>query len=151
VFEGKSTGTPIGFLIRNKDHRPEDYNKLKEVYRPGHADKVYDEKYGIRDHRGSGRASARETASRVAAGAFAKLLLLEKKISVVAYVSTVKNVSVGKDYNSLDVSKIDSSIVRCPDPDIAKKMIEVIETARNTKDSVGGIITCICKGIPAGL
>ncbi|MFN6378544.1 MAG: chorismate synthase [Flavobacteriales bacterium] len=151
VFEGRTTGTPIGFLIKNKDQKSSDYDALKEVNRPGHADFTYNAKYGIRDHRGSGRASARETAARVFAGAMAKLYLLQKGISVSAYVHSVHDISIEKPLETLDLSLTEQSIVRCPDAETAEKMIALIEKMRDEGDSVGGTIVCVCKGVPAGL
>lgn len=151
LFEGKTTGTPIGFIIRNKDQRSGDYDALKDVYRPGHADFTYEAKYGMRDHRGSGRASARETASRVVGGAVAKLLLHHLGMDIIAYVSRVERIAVEKHYSQLNLALIEQSIVRCPDPNVADDMIQSIEKAREEGDSLGGLITCVCKEIPAGL
>ena len=151
VFEGKTTGTPIGFIIRNKDQRSKDYSNIKDVYRPSHADYTYQEKYGIRDYRGGGRSSARETIARVVAGAIAKLMLKEYGISIQAYTSTVGEIKVEKPYYELDLSKTESNIVRCPDAEVAEKMITYIDEVRKDKDSVGGIITCVMKDIPVGL
>lgn len=151
IFEGKTTGTPIGFIIRNKDHRSGDYDSLKDVYRPGHADFTYEAKYGMRDHRGSGRASARETASRVVGGAIAKLVLHGLGMDIIAYVSRVEHVSVEKNYGQLNLASIEQSMVRCPDPIASEEMIAVIDKAREEGDSLGGLITCVCKEIPAGL
>ena len=151
VFEGKTLGTPIGFLLRNEDHQSEDYDALKDVYRPGHADEVWMKKFGIRDHRGGGRSSARETASRVVGGAIAKLFLQNSGVKIQAFVSSIKDIAVNLPYSSLDLSQTENNIVRCPDEAIAKKMIALIEEIRNNGDSVGGIISCVCSGIPAGL
>ncbi len=151
VFEGKTTGTPIAILIHNEDHRSADYSHLKETFRPSHADYTYSEKYGARDYRGGGRASARETAARVAAGAVAKKLLNHYGIEIKAFVSTVKNISLEKSYSELDLSKIDSNIVRCPDEKVAKQMIELIEQTRKAGDTVGGVITCVVENCPTGL
>jgi chorismate synthase len=150
VFEGKSTGTPIGFLIRSSDQRPVDYSEMKEVYRPGHADFVWDEKFGFRDHRGGGRSSARETAARVAGGSIARLLLLNAGVTVIAYVSGVKDVQVPLPYTELDLDAVDSNEIRCPHQPTAERMIRLIENARDDKDSVGGLITCVVRGVPAG-
>ncbi len=149
IYEGKTTGTPIGFIIKNKTQRSSDYDKLKDVYRPSHADYTYDKKYGIRDHRGGGRSSARETACRVAAGAIAKQVL--KGIEVVSFVSQVGEVSMDQHTANINLSAIDESIVRCPDLQIAEKMIAHIEELRDSGDSVGGVISCVVKGVPAGV
>lgn len=151
IFEGQTTGTPIGFIIKNKDQQSNDYDHLKELYRPGHADFTYQAKYGIRDHRGSGRASARETASRVFAGAIAKLFLASQGISIHAYVSAVHAIKVPVDYDALDLTQTELSIVRCPHPESAQRMIALIEQMKNEGDSVGGTITCVATGVPAGI
>lgn len=151
VFDGLSTGTPLGFIINNKDQRSADYDQLKEVFRPGHADFTYAQKYGIRDYRGGGRSSARETAVRVAAGAFAKMALRSKGIKCLAYVSGVKDVHVPLPYTQLDLSLVEHSKVRCPHEATAERMIACIEKARDEKDSVGGIITAVVQGVDAGL
>lgn len=150
IFEGKSTGTPIGFMVRNSDHHSSDYNNLRDIYRPSHADYTYIAKYGIRDHRGGGRSSARETVARVAAGAIAKQILASIGIEINAYVSQVGEITLDKGYRELDLSKIDSNIVRCPDSLTAEKMISRIEAAGANHDSVGGVITAVAKGVPAG-
>ncbi|GAA4845137.1 chorismate synthase [Algivirga pacifica] len=151
VFEGKSTGTPIGMVIYNKDQRSKDYSHIKDQFRPSHADYTYDVKYGNRDYRGGGRSSARETAARVAGGAVAKLLLKHLGISFHAYVSEVADIKVDDDYRNLDFSQIEQNIVRCPDPVKAEQMIEVIDTIRKERDTIGGIVSCVIKGVPAGL
>ncbi|NPA36874.1 MAG: chorismate synthase [Chlorobi bacterium] len=151
IFEGKTTGTPIGFLIWNKDQRSKDYSNIKDVYRPSHADYTYQEKYGIRDYRGGGRSSARETIARVVAGAIAKLMLKRYGISINAYTSSVGPVKVEKHYTELNLSEAEKNIVRCADPQTAEKMIEFIEQVRKEKDSVGGVITCVIKNVPVGL
>ncbi len=151
IFEGKTTGAPITVLVRNNDQRSNDYDALKEVYRPSHADYTYQQKYGIRDHRGSGRASARETISRVIAGAFAKMILTQYGISIQAYVSQVATIKVEKPYTELDLSLTEKSIVRCPDETTATQMIALIEQTKQEGDSVGGTITCVIKGTPVGL
>ena len=151
VFEGRTTGTPIGFIIKNKDQRSKDYDSLKDIYRPGHADFTYQAKYGTRDYRGSGRASARETASRVVGGAIAKMILHRLGIDIIAYVSRVHMIETLKNYDELNLAKIDDSIIRCPDEEAAQKMIALIEKTRNDGDSLGGTITCVCKEVPAGL
>jgi chorismate synthase len=151
IFEQKSTGTPIGFMIQNKDHKSADYDELKNILRPSHADYTYQSKYGNRDHRGSGRASARETACRVVAGAIAKQFLGLQKIKIVAYVSQVANIKLEKTYDQLNLNQVDESMVRCPDPEISEQMIAVIQHAKNEGDSVGGIITCVIQNVPVGL
>lgn len=149
IFEGKTTGTPIGFLIENTDQKSKDYSHIKDVYRPSHADYTYDKKYGIRDYRGGGRSSARETACRVVAGAIAKQLLSEIKIN--AFVSSVGNIFIDKPYQDLDFSKIESNDVRCPDADSAAKMESLIRETRKDGDTVGGTITCVLQNVPIGL
>jgi chorismate synthase len=150
IFETKTLGTPIGFVINNEDNESKDYNHLKESYRPSHADYTYQEKYGIRDYRGGGRASARETACRVVAGAIAKQFLEEKGIVIRGYVSQVGNVKT-ENYKTLDLSKTDTNIVNCPDEKIAKKMIALIEKVKEQGDSIGGKITGVITGLPVGL
>ncbi|UPT66524.1 MAG: chorismate synthase [Sphingobacteriales bacterium JAD_PAG50586_3] len=151
VFEGKTTGTPIGFIINNKDHHSADYSNIKDTYRPSHADYTYDKKYGVRDYRGGGRSSARETACRVFAGAIAKLILKDLGCTVDAYVSAVGNIKLDKLYTALDLTKTEETIVRCPDADTAAKMITLIEEVRAEGDTVGGVISCVIKGTPVGL
>ena len=149
IFEGKTTGTPIGFAIHNTNQKSKDYSHIKDSYRPSHADYVYDQKYGFRDYRGGGRSSARETASRVVAGAIAKQFLKDVKIN--AFVSQVGNLQLKKDYKTLDFSLTESNPVRCPDPATASKMEEYIKTIRKEGDTVGGIITCVIQNVPIGL
>ncbi len=151
VFEGRSTGTPIAFAIRNHDHQSFDYDHLREAYRPSHADYTYDRKYGFRDHRGGGRSSARETLSRVAGGAIAKLLLQHSGMQVKAYVSSIGDVQASKDFTIDQLGEMESSAVRCPDKDASAKMIELISRLKSEGDTTGGIITCIINGIPPGL
>ncbi len=151
VFEGKTTGTPIMLLIPNEDQRSKDYSHIADKYRPSHADYTYQEKYGIRDYRGGGRSSARETAARVAAGAVAKLFLQPKNINIHAYVSQVGSMKLQKDYQELDLSFAEENIVRCPDPEMAKKMIAYIDETRKKRDTIGGIVSCVITGVPAGL
>jgi chorismate synthase len=152
VFEGKTTGTPILLIAYNKDAKSVDYNDLKDLYRPSHADYTYDFKYGIRDWRGSGRASARETLARVAAGAIAKKYLLEKcGTQFLSYVEQVGGISTKMDMNKVTLKAIDKSIVRCPDEAIATKMIKLIEQVRKDGDSIGGVIKGIIRNSPAGL
>lgn len=149
IFEGKTTGTPIGFEIRNTDQKSKDYSHIKDSYRPSHADYVYDQKYGFRDYRGGGRSSARETASRVVAGAIAKLFLKDLKFN--AFVSQVGELKLEKDYKELDFSLTESNPVRCPDPETASKMEAYIKEVRKAGDTVGGIITCVVQNVPVGL
>lgn len=149
IFESKTTGTPIGFIIRNKDQKSKDYNHLKDVFRPSHADFTYQKKYGIRDYRGGGRSSARETACRVVAGAIAKQLIPEIKIN--AFVSSVGEIFIDKPYQALDFSLIESNPVRCPDSKIAEKMEQHIREVRKAGDTVGGTITCVIQNVPIGL
>lgn len=150
IFEAQTTGTPIAFQIPNKDHRSKDYSKLKDVYRPSHADFVYDQKYGIRDYRGGGRSSARETAIRVAAGAIARQLLEVDGIQINAFVSRIAGVEVTAAPESIDFAQAENEI-RCPEPTAAAQMRKAIETARDTGDTLGGIITCVVKNMPTGL
>ncbi len=150
VFEGKTQGTPIAFAIWNKDQHSNDYNDLKDIYRPSHADYTYIKKYGTRDHRGGGRSSARETIARVVAGAIAKQILAKIGVTVNAYVSQVGEIQLQKSYLELDLSKTENNIVRCPDQETATKMISRIEAAAKDKDTVGGVITGVANGVPAG-
>ncbi len=149
VFEGKTTGTPIGFLIPNTNQKSDDYSHIKDNFRPSHADYVYQKKYGIRDYRGGGRSSARETASRVVGGAIAKQLLPEVKIN--AFVSSVGAIFVEKMYQDLDFSLIESNDVRCPDLETAQKMEDCIREVRKNGDTIGGTITCVIQNVPIGL
>ncbi len=149
IFEGKTTGTPIGFIIENTNQKSKDYSHIKDVYRPSHADYVYDQKYGHRDYRGGGRSSARETACRVVAGAIAKQVL--KSVKINAFVSSVGNIFLEKPYQELDLNNTESNIVRCPDELTAKKMIERIQEIRKEGDTIGGTITCVIKNVPVGL
>jgi chorismate synthase len=151
VFEGKTTGTPIAMVIFNEDQRSKDYSHILDMFRPSHADYTYQSKYGIRDHRGGGRSSARETAARVAAGAVAKMMLQQLGVSITAYVSQVGEYKVTEDYKSLDFSQIEQNIVRCPDANLAEKMIDLIDTVRKDQDTIGGIVTCVAQGVPVGL
>lgn len=150
IFEGKTTGAPIGFVIYNNDQKSKDYDSIKDAYRPGHADFVYQEKYGHRDHRGGGRSSARETACRVVAGEIARQLMDDMKIQAHAYVSSIKDICVPKSYPYLNLSAIDESPVRCPDSETSERMKSLIETAKEQKDSLGGIITCVVENVPLG-
>ncbi|WP_185862006.1 chorismate synthase [Blattabacterium cuenoti] len=151
IFEKKTTGTPIGFVIYNKDHKSSDYKHIKNIYRPSHSDFTYTNKYGIRDYRGGGRSSARETICRVVAGAIAKQLI--KKIIITSYVSSVGKISVNKSYKDLDLSResIEKNTIRCPDPDVAEKMIDEIKKIKNKGDTIGGTIICVIKNIPIGI
>lgn len=150
LFEGKTTGTPIAFIIWNKSQQSGDYNHLKDVYRPSHADFTYEKKYGIRDHRGGGRSSARATAGWVAAGAIAKLVLKQHGIEITAYTSQVGHIAVEKSYENLDLSVIESNIIRCPESETATKMITYIDELRKDGNSIGGIISCVIEGVPVG-
>ncbi len=149
IFEGKTTGTPIGFLIPNTNQKSRDYTHIKETYRPSHADYVYDQKYGFRDYRGGGRSSARETVSRVVAGAIAKQLLGNVEIN--AYVSQVGSLKLQKPYSDLDLSSAESNPVRCPDPDMAAEMEAYIKQVRKEGDTVGGVVSCVLRNVPVGL
>ena len=149
IFEGKTTGAPIGFIIENTNQKSHDYTHIKDSYRPSHADYVYDKKYGFRDYRGGGRSSARETACRVVAGAVAKQML--KGIEINAYVSGVGSMKLDKPYTELDLTKIESNIVRCPDQAMAANMETYIKEVRGKGDTVGGIVSCVIKNVPIGL
>ncbi len=151
VFEGQSTGAPIGIVIRNKDQKSKDYSHIEEKFRPSHADYTYEAKYGIRDHRGGGRSSARETAARVAAGALAKLFLQHFGVTIQAYVSQVGSLKLEKEYQDLNLELTETNIVRCPDPAMADKMIELIDGVRKDRDTIGGVVQCVIKGTPVGL
>lgn len=149
IFEGKTTGTPIGFAIYNTNQKSKDYAHIKDSYRPSHADYVYDQKYGFRDYRGGGRSSARETASRVVAGAIAKQFL--SGITINAYVSQVGTLRLEKDYTQLNLSNIEANPVRCPDPEMAQEMEAYIKAIKKEGDTVGGIVTCVLQNVPIGL
>ncbi|MEF3079203.1 chorismate synthase [Winogradskyella poriferorum] len=149
VFEGVTTGTPIGFVIKNTNQKSKDYSHIKDVYRPSHADYTYDKKYGVRDYRGGGRSSARETASRVVAGAIAKQMLSSIKIN--AFTSSVGDIFIDKPYQDLDFSKIESNIIRCPDEASAERMIARVQEVKKQGDTIGGTITCVLQNVPAGL
>lgn len=151
IFEGKTLGSPIAITIKNEDARSDDYVHLKETYRPSHADFTYQQKYGIRDYRGGGRASARETAARVIGGAVAKQLLKDAGIEINAYVSGVGEISVKKNYQQLDLTKTETNVVRCPDKETAHRMIELIQETKAKGDTVGGIVSCVIKNTPVGL
>ncbi|THF47868.1 chorismate synthase [Flavobacterium supellecticarium] len=149
IFEGKTTGTPIGFIVPNTNQKSDDYSHIKDTYRPSHADYVYEQKYGIRDYRGGGRSSARETASRVVAGAIAKQAMPEIKIN--AFVSSVGDIFIDKPYQALDFSLTESNAVRCPDQATAEKMEAYIKEIRKEGDTVGGTVTCVIQNVPIGL
>ena len=149
IFQGKTTGTPIGFVIPNTNQKSDDYSHIQDTYRPSHADYVYQQKYGIRDYRGGGRSSARETASRVVAGAIAKQML--PNIKFTAYVSAVGHLKIEKPYQELDFQKIEKNPVRCPDPILALEMENFIKQIRKDGDTVGGIVSCVIQNVPVGL
>ena len=151
IFEGKSTGCPIGFIVWNENQHSNDYNNLKNVYRPSHADYTYTVKYGIRDHRGGGRSSARETISRVVAGALAKLALHQLGINITAYTSQVGPIKLEGTYSDYDLDLIETNDVRCPDPKTASEMETLIAEVKSKGDTIGGVITCVAKGVPVGL
>ncbi|MES2680324.1 MAG: chorismate synthase [Bacteroidota bacterium] len=151
IYEGVTTGTPIGFTIQNKDQKEKDYDHLKENYRPSHADFTYEKKYGLRDHRGGGRSSARETACRIVAGAIAKTILQTQGVTINAFVKQVGKIKLEKNFDEVDLTKTESTIVRCPDPETAEKMIAYIEEIRDLGDSIGGIIQCVVQNVPVGL
>ena len=151
VFEGKSTGCPIGFIVRNTNHHSQDYENLRCLFRPSHADFTYEQKYGVRDHRGGGRSSARITISRCVGGALAKLVLKQMGISVQAYTSQVGPIALERDYRLYDLSQTENNVVRCPDAEKAKEMEALITQMKQEGDTIGGVITCVIKGCPAGL
>lgn len=151
VFEGKSTGCPIGFIVRNTNQHSQDYENMRCLFRPSHADFTYYNKYGIRDHRGGGRSSARITISRCVGGAMAKMVLNQLGISVQAYTSQVGNIALKRDYRNYDLSLTETNAVRCPDPQKAAEMEELITQVKAEGDTIGGIITCVIKGCPVGL
>ena len=151
VFEGRSTGCPIAFLVRNTNQHSSDYENLRNVFRPSHADFTYSQKYGLRDHRGGGRSSARETIARVVGGSLAKLALRQLGITVVAYTSQVGDIAVSRDYHTLPLDAIDSNAVRCPDAEVAARMEELIMQVKADGDTIGGIITGVIRGCPVGL
>ena len=151
VFEGRTTGCPIGFLVRNENQHSSDYDNLRHVFRPSHADFTYQTKYGVRDHRGGGRTSARETIARVVGGAFAKMLLQQHGISVRAYTSQVGPVALEGTYADYDLSLVESNPVRCPDPVTAEKMAQLIAEVKAEGDTIGGVISAVITGCPVGL
>ena len=149
IFEGVTTWTPLAFIIENTNQKSKDYSHIKDVYRPSHADYTFEKKFGHRDYRGGGRASARETACRVVAGAIAKQLI--KDIKITAFVSSVGNININKPYQDLDFNKIEATIVRCPDLQVADKMIQKIEEVKKTGDTLGGTVMCVLQNVPIGL
>ena len=149
IFEGKTTGTPIGFVIKNTNQKSKDYSHIKETYRPSHADWVYDQKYGFRDYTGGGRSSARETVSRVVAGAIAKQIVSPMKIT--AYVNQVGEIKLNKDHGALNFDVIENNMVRCPDPETASQMIDLISSIKKKGDTIGGVVKCIIQNVPVGL
>ncbi|MXN93113.1 chorismate synthase [Flavobacterium sp. Sd200] len=149
IFEGKTTGVPIGFIVPNTNQKSNDYSHIKDVYRPSHADYTYDQKYGIRDYRGGGRSSARETISRVVGGAIAKQVIPQIKIN--AFTSSVGDIFIDKPYQALDFDLTESNAVRCPDTESAAKMEEYIKQIRKEGDTVGGTVTCVIQNVPVGL
>lgn len=151
IFEGVTTGTPIGFVVENEDHHSNDYSNIRDVFRPSHADYTYTSKYGIRDYRGGGRSSARETIARVVAGALAMQALGQIGVTVTAYTSQVGNIVLDNDYRHYDLSTIESNEVRCPDADAAARMHELIRQVQADGDTIGGTVTCVVKGVPVGL
>ncbi len=151
LFEGQTTGTPIGIIIHNKDAKSKDYSHIKDSFRPSHADYTYKAKYGLRDYRGGGRSSARETVARVAAGSIAKQILSQQGINIISYVSQVGDIRLNQDHTQIDPTKIDSNPVRCPDESTAKEMEKLIRQIRKEGDTVGGVVTGLIRGCPSGL
>lgn len=151
IFEGRTTGTPIGFVIHNTNNRSNDYDNLRDAFRPSHADYTYFAKYGIRDHRGGGRSSARETAVRVCAGALCKLALAQMGITVQAYTSQVGDIRLEGSYKDYNLALAEENIVRCPDAEKAAAMERLILDVKRNGDTIGGIVTCVAKGVPAGI
>ena len=151
IFEGVSTGTPIGFIIRNKDSKSNDYSHLQSAYRPSHADFTYEKKFGVRDFRGGGRSSARETACRVVAGALAKLLLSKYNIQITAFVNQIGSIRLTKNYHEIDLSLIENNPVRCPDEPTALQMMKLINETKEKGDTLGGTIQCVIQNLPIGL
>ncbi|MCX7728112.1 MAG: chorismate synthase [Bacteroidia bacterium] len=150
VFEGITLGTPIAFIVENKNQNPADYEHLKNVYRPSHADYTYEQKYGIRDYRGGGRSSARETVARVVGGAIAKLLLKTQSIEILAFVSKIKNIHIDYDVNKISTEQIEKNPFRCPSHHKDQEIQDIIKLAKKTGDTIGGVITCVVKNVPAG-
>jgi chorismate synthase len=151
IFEGKTTGMPIAIVIPNEDQRSKDYDHIARAFRPSHADFTWETKYGTRDYRGGGRSSARETAARVAAGAIAKMFLKTVGIHVQGYVSQVGNIALKSTYNELDLTQTEQNDLRCPDPLMAEKMINLIKKVRKAGDTIGGVVACVATGVPVGL
>ncbi len=151
IFEGKSTGAPIGFVVFNRNQHSKDYDNMRNIFRPSHADYTYAQKYGLRDHRGGGRSSARITISRCVAGALAKLALRQLGISIQAYTMQVGPIRLDRDYRRYDLSKTEDNLVRCPDPEKAQQMEELIAEVKKAGDTIGGVIACVVKGCPVGL
>ncbi len=151
IYKNKTLGSPIAFIVKNKDTKPSEYDDLKDIYRPSHSDYTYDMKYGFRDERGGGRASARETVARVVAGALAKQFLLKQNIEIIAFVRSIGKISAKQHFSEIDTKNIEKSPVRCPDPEVSEKMINYIEKMIEEGDSTGGVVECIIKGVDAGL
>jgi len=152
VFDGHTLGTPIALLVRNQDTRPQDYSQMASTYRPSHADATYDAKYGIRNYQGGGRSSARETIGRVAAGAIAKKILRQVAgVEIIGYVQRIQEIEANVDPNQVDLNQVENTIVRCPDPEAAQRMIERIEAVRDQGDSIGGVVECVARQVPVGL
>lgn len=151
VFEGKSTGTPIGFVVRNSNQQSKDYDNMRRLFRPSHADYTYFNKYGLRDYRGGGRSSARITVARVVGGALAKLALKQMGIGISAYVSQVGNIALQNDYRLYNLENVETNPVRCPDEAAAKRMEQLILDVKAEGDTVGGVVTCVIKGCPVGI
>ena len=151
IFEGKSTGTPIGFVIENDNQKSRDYDHIKDKFRPSHADYTFSEKFGIRDYRGGGRSSARETVARVVAGSIAKLVLNHLEISIYGYVSQVGAIKMNLKPHEVDLSKIEETIVRCPDASVSQEMIDHIMQIRKEGDTIGGVVECVIKNVPSGI
>ncbi len=152
VFDGYTLGTPIALLVRNQDTRPQDYSQMASTYRPSHADATYDAKYGIRNYQGGGRSSARETIGRVAAGAIAKKILQQVAgVEILGYVQRIQDIEANVNPNQVDLNQVENTIVRCPDPEAAQRMIERIEAVRDQGDSIGGVVECVARQVPVGL
>lgn len=150
LFEGKTTGTPIGFAVENENQHSADYGNIRQSFRPSHADYTYTAKYGLRDHRGGGRSSARETIARVVGGAFARQALEQLGVGIYAYTSQVGDICLDQDYKKYDPSLIESNAVRCPDTEAAERMYALIDSVRRDGDTIGGVVTCVVRGVPAG-
>ena len=151
IYEGVTLGTPIGFIVRNTQARSGDYEAMRDIYRPSHADYTYQAKYGLRDHRGGGRASARETVSRMVGGGLAMQLLQHMGVTITAFTSQIGSARLTEPYNKLNLSNIDNNSVRCPHPEVAAQMVAAIEQARSEGDTLGGAVTCVVRGVPAGV